>query len=289
MSQTEKLEQELREIVFRKIHADTLDLPSMPTVAGKCLGLLRSSRVDFNAIAREVERDPIVAAYVLRQANSAALRPRVQQDRLSTAVTCLGTENLRLLLLQIAARTLFESKDARITHSFREIWKHSLAVAMLARSLAAVLGQTESDVAYEAGLLHDIGKPIIAVMLLQFEQTARSDARMGLSSGLWLDAVQNIHRFVAVALARKWNLPETVAVCIENSTEFEESDPLSSANIVRMANALAKHSGLYIGRTDSEEVATLITVGQEVMNIPSDVLNRVMLGIRERVNKMIEA
>lgn len=289
MPQTESLENELREIIFRKIQADTLDLPSMPSVAGRCLGLLRGGRTDFNAIAREVERDPIVAAYVLRQANSAAQRSRVAPESLGIAIAGLGSENLRLLFLQIATRVLFESRDPRITQLFLEIWRHSVAVAILARSLASVLGRTDSAVAYEAGLLHDVGKPIIAMMLLQFERTALSDARVGLSSGLWLQAVEHIHRFVAIALARRWNLPETVTVCIENSSIYEETDVLASSNIVRLANVLAKRVGLHAGPVDLEEVDTLINVGQDVMNIPSDVIERVTLGIRERVGKIVQA
>jgi len=47
----------------------------------------------------------------------------------------------------------------------RKIWDHSVAVARLARDLASYVGRRDADAYYLAGLLHDIGKPVVAAML----------------------------------------------------------------------------------------------------------------------------
>src|SRR5207245_1726313 len=122
-----------------------------------------------------------------------------------------GLEKLRTLLVEFSTHKVFESKDPRIANACRDLWEHSLAVASLARDILALGGNGgEPDVAYIAGLLHDVGKPVVASLLLEAERMVFGGLAGKASAGWiesadWISVIQSTHRRVGVALAEKWD------------------------------------------------------------------------------------
>jgi putative nucleotidyltransferase with HDIG domain len=228
----------LEEVILARVKDDTLVIPTMPEVAARCLTLLREEDVDLRVVAKLIEREPVIAARLLRLASSAALggekSPSIQQ-----ACARLGAAALRKLIMDATARQLFQSRDPRIAATVRELWDHSLAVALLARDLAAILGTVDPEGAYLAGLVHDVGKPIAAAILLELERSTQA-SRFTLTADSWLLAVQGVHRTVGVAVVDKWKLPEAIAQAIRDSSEFDNADRDSLANVVCFANSVAK-------------------------------------------------
>ena len=111
----------------------------------------------------------MLAAQVLKLCNSAAMATREPCKTISQAVSRLGSKNLRNTLMEISARRLFESHDPKMAATVKALWEHSRAVAQLAQRVAVVSGAADPDTAYLAGLLHDVGKPVVATMLLEAE------------------------------------------------------------------------------------------------------------------------
>src|SRR6185503_16437383 len=87
------------------------------------------------------------------------------------AVTRFVVQKLRTFLIEASARKVFESRDARIAEASRGVWEHSLAVAIMARDVAAFANCGAPEFGYLGGLLHDVGKPIVAAMLLEAEKS----------------------------------------------------------------------------------------------------------------------
>jgi putative nucleotidyltransferase with HDIG domain len=203
----------------------------------------------------------------------------------------MGIEGLTVILVQFSLYQAFTSKDERIRASFRGIWEHSLAVALIAKELATKLIPSGPDpsATYLAGLLHDVGKPVVASMLAEAEkQISKGVKGAWVSESVWRKIVHESHRPVGVQLARKWNLPKEVAVTLENCNAYEHTMPRSSANVVRLANALAKRSGLYVGAVDNEEIEKVIATGQLLVGMPSDTLDQTCRDIYARVATMLD-
>src|SRR6185369_1230031 len=158
---------QLEKIVTRRVEQDQLVVPPLAAVALRCVSLLKNPDFPFREAAAIIEKDPIVTARLLRYVNSAATAAREPIRSVLNAVTRLGAQRLRNFLVEISAHRLFESHDPRITESCRGVWEHSLAVASLARDVAIVANCGDPDSAYMSGLLHDIGKPIVAGLLLE--------------------------------------------------------------------------------------------------------------------------
>lgn len=281
----------LREIVRRRILQDRLALPAMPLSFVQCLRLLRDPDVRFAEVAGVLEQDPHMASRVLRIANSplyGALEPVATMDQ---AVARLGMRPLAALVVELSAREVFASKDAVIHASFRAIWAHCLAAGMLARDLCASRpGAVQPDTAYLAGLLHDVGKPVVASLLLEVERGLVARLRTPWMEGSdWQKIVDESHREVAVALGRKWNLPAEVLGAIEHLDAYvPELGAASCANVVRLCNALAKREGLYLGFVDEAANAVVIAEGAALLGLDEAALGKLCHGLAERVSAVTE-
>jgi putative nucleotidyltransferase with HDIG domain len=265
--------------VLERIANDRLTIPAPPSVAEKCLALLKESDVGMKQIGETLERDPLLAAQIVRAANSAAYAGR-QAVTVQQAAARLGAQKLRTLVVELTARSLFQSRDPRISSACNSVWLHSRAVAVLARDFAALTGSPDADEAYLAGLLHDIGKPIIAGMLLEAERALSRDRDLWLEPKVWLDAVQGTHRHVGIAVAERWRLSEGIARSIRDSSDYDVVDRKSVANYVCFANAVSKIERMAVGEVELEEVQALVMVGRSLLGVDEDLLKRVCTDLK---------
>lgn len=139
-----------------RIEEQLRSLPLLPVVVTKMLTLNRDAEDYFEEITQLAGQDPTFAVRLIRIANSSALAARSQITSLRSAIVRLGTAQIAALVTSIAVSRIFvpNSREAR------DLWLHSIQVALAARSLA-VMGEKldiAPDDAYLAGLLHDIGR-----------------------------------------------------------------------------------------------------------------------------------
>jgi putative nucleotidyltransferase with HDIG domain len=277
----------LEKIILGRIADDKLVLPAAPALATRCMSLLEEKEANLKGCASIMEHDPVLSAQVLRIANSVAYGGGTVRT-VEQAVMRLGAQKLRSFFLTISAFKIFDSRDPRISKATSGLWEHSLATGLLARDLSALAGSADADLAYLTGLLHDVGKPILASMLLEAERLASSSrpSVQWFSSEVWIDAVQRSHRAVGAALAAKWRLPETVVQTIKEGAEFDPVNRNGPANFVRFANAVTKQLGLYVGAVDAEEIDALIMIGRTLLGIDDEVLERLSAELKARVREL---
>jgi putative nucleotidyltransferase with HDIG domain len=285
LEQTTRLTHELERIVLARIEADRLVVPSMPVIATRCLALLRDPDFATRKLVIQLEADPVLAALALRQANSAANGTAVKL--LDQAVTRLGAEAMKVLVTSYAAHQLFQSTDRRIAQANKRIWEHSVAVALLSRDLATAAGSGEADVCYLGGLLHDVGKPVLASMMLEAERKLGAGRAGWIDHAAWVDAVGAAHRRVGTAVATQWNLPAEVTAAIRDCSDYDADDRACAANVVRLANALAKREGLATGPARAEEVDAMIEEGRAMIGVRDDVLAQLVDGLQSRVTQAL--
>jgi putative nucleotidyltransferase with HDIG domain len=281
----------LTDIIMKRIASDRLVVPSMPNIAIDCMRLLRDQNQTFKSVGVVVAKDPLLASRVLKLANSAAFPSLVPATTVEQAIARMGTEGLMIALVKFSMHQAFTSKSDRIQSAFRGIWEHSLAVALLAKDICLRVGagMPDPNTAYLAGLLHDVGKPVVASLLLEAEkQFKKDDSVTWISDETWKRVVDESHRKVGVALARKWNLPDELSRAIEQANEYERAVPRSCANVVRLANVLAKKHGLYVGNAIEGELDQAIAAGQVLIGLREDHLQDISRGLYGRVATLID-
>lgn len=264
-----RLADQMQKIIEKRLAEDKLVLPTLPTAITQSLELMKNPNAPTREIAAVIEKDPMVAVQLIKLANSAAMGTREPIKKVNDAAVRLGFNKLRTFLVEVGARRVFESKDSRIVALNKKIWEHSVVVAAVAADIAALASVTDAEFAYLAGLLHDIGKPIVGSMLLEAERSirlTRPDA-MWISPEDWLAVVQKIHRPVGVMVAKKWELPEPALRAIRDCEDYDSAERNSAANAVRLANAVVKEQGVYESAVNKDDVEAMVMIGQSVLGI----------------------
>jgi putative nucleotidyltransferase with HDIG domain len=270
-----KLVAEVERLVLARVAAGRIEVPGIGMVAMRCLDVLRARDFDHRKLVAEIEREPMIAALVMSTANSAAHGHSV--TKLEQAVLRLGAQRLEIVILEYAARKMFEAKGP-FAQANRKIWDHSVAVARLARDLAAVVGRRDSDSYYLAGLLHDIGKPVVAMLLLETQKKVAPGITSWLDLDMWDRVIHDVHHEAARLVAKAWKLPPSIMVGRESS--FDPAERQSIANIVRIANAVAKQEGFTTGPVDPTELSETIASGTTIVGIDPAMIERVASAVR---------
>lgn len=136
------------------------ELPSLPIVVTKVLEETQKENVSATAIERLIGSDAALTAKTLRVVNSAYYGMSKQIESLSQAIVILGIQQLRNLVLSIGAMGMFRAVTTAQKEAHRQHWMHSIASASAAITLARKrrVSAHDQEVAFVAGLLHDIGR-----------------------------------------------------------------------------------------------------------------------------------
>jgi putative nucleotidyltransferase with HDIG domain len=275
------------QMILRRINENAVIVPALPPTMMKCLELVRKPNFDFDALVALVEREPMLAAQALRQANSAAQAVAGKVTNVKAALTRLGTKSISTLVIELAAERLFVSRDTAIVGEATAIWKHSVAVAIAARDLRAVTAAEDTEEAYLAGLLQDIGKPIVAGLLLEAErQIVEKRGQRWITSEQWRQVVKRTHQAAGIAVAKKWELPDAVISAVRDSADFNRAERESLANAVCFANALTDTAGLFTHPDDADESKTMVMIGKSMLGITDELADRIRDGLKERVGDL---
>ena len=225
-----------------------------------------------------------MAARIVRLANSAGRATLEPSRSVVQSVMRLGADELQSFMFEVSARPVFQSHDRAISDMGRALWSHSIAVALLARAVMRRNNGKQPEAAYLGGLLHDIGKPLMAAMLLDAERRLFNvRTRTWLFPATWMSLIAKTHRRVGLALAEAWRLPELVTLSIRDADNYETSEPANPANAVRFANALAKLAGLHAGEVDQSDVESLVFVGRKLFSLSDADIEALTSGLKERV------
>ncbi len=279
----------MKDIITKRLQADTLKLPALPEVAVKCLELAHDPDSSFGEVARLIERDPFIASRVVRLSNSPVYGGLARISSVDGAVSRIGMKTLTTVLQELAAEQVFASKDAAIRNAFRGIWEHCLGVATLARDLCQHVSGIDPNAAYLAGLFHDIGKPVVAALLLEVERgTSQKSAAAFLSGGVWRRVVEECHREVGAIIAYRWYLPQEVAQAIAQLDTYDLKRGRSTANVVRLSNGLCQREGLDVKAPDIETVTRVILQGRQVLRVSEEQVELAVKGLAHRVQSLTQ-
>ncbi len=278
-----KIGSELERIVLERIATNRLVLPAMPSVPQRCLEILRDPEFNVRKLVKELETEPVLSLLVLRAANAAGYSRSNAMQVLDQAVVRIGARPLKTLITEFSINELFDSSNRQIKDANRRVWEHSLVVALLARDIAALLGNVEPDACYLAGLLHDIGKPVLCAMILEVDRKLGRATPSWIDLASWTQIIETSHRKVGIAVATEWKLSDSIAAAIRDCSDYDGSDRTSVGNVVRLANALAKREGYVTGPIDSADVEAMIMVGMSMLGGDTTVVDRLVANVRTRL------
>lgn len=273
-----KLAEQLEIILENRIAQDSLTLPLLPIIVAKANDVVRRSDATAKDLVSTIELDPILAAVVLRHGAAVGCRT------LEQTVGKIGVPKVRSILAETSAHRVAESRDAKTAEATRMLWDHARAVAILAQSVATLAGVDEPEVCFVAGLLHDIGKPVVATMLLEAEsQIAQRNPKLwSIDGDTWVGVVERTHRKIATNLAKRWQFPEEVQKAVLQFSDYDDANRQSIGNVVHFANALVKQMGIVLGEVSADDNDVQVTAGRSLLGLDEEAVSRVAADAKAR-------
>ena len=226
-----------------------LKLSIQPQVLAGLLNLDDESGMSFKELDHLIKTDQTMAALILKAANSSLYSRGHEIKTLQTAIGMLGFKVVRSLAMVASSRQLFETGN--YTRFKKLVWEHSIVTALIARRLAERNGHKEqTEEAFIAGLLHDIGKIILNVIdrKMFIEAINRATEKKIPFHMAETEVFGTNHLELGAQAAVAWQLPKVYEVILSRHTDVEQAEVESEEErsllyIVSYANYLAKKYG----------------------------------------------
>ncbi len=232
---------------LKKLLSSLRKLPAMPKLYSQVTAELSSPNGSIEIVARFIAQDPVMTAKILQLVNSAFFALGREVSDPQEAVVFLGAERTRSLILLAGVFTQFD--DVKCPgFSADAVWNHSLQVAAFARTIAMaeLKNAKAAEAAYTAGLVHDMGKLILAANVPTMCSSIDSiqHSKHLVQRDAELQVLGTTHAELAACLLGAWGLPLPVleAVAWHHCPLKSDDNGFSLLAAVHVANAFAHES-----------------------------------------------
>lgn len=230
----------LMDETLRRLVSQLPNIPSLPMLYNELIDELNKAEPSTRVVGDIVKKDIGMTVKILQIVNSAffGLRRRISDSR--EAVDFLGLDTISSLTLGLGIISQMETQVSASV--LADIWSHSMSVSVMANKIAAMENRETASDAFTAGLLHDLGKVVLAVNLPQKYRAVEELIRQeGLSR---LEAEKEVfeatHAEVGAFLLGLWGLPAQVvrAVAYHETPMEAAGEGFTALSAVYAANTI---------------------------------------------------
>lgn len=231
------------------------DLPTLPHIVVQLLDKMHQPDPQIEELADLVMTDQVLTTAMITIVNSAFWGLTREVTSIRESIIYLGLRQVENLIYSVSLTNTFE-QDAPLLKRVR-FWEHSFGVALCSRLIAQRLRYPDEEMAYLAGLLHDIGEVILALYLYPtFEKVVEKIVEEGAT---FCDAEEAVlgfdHADVGAWLVDRWNLPPGLRSVIAHHHNVQNAaEDTLLVGIVRMADLICLYHHLDFGITEGEQV-----------------------------------
>lgn len=268
--------------------SENLTLLSMPEIVVKLNSMLNDPNCTAADIGNEISLDPALTIRVLKIVNSALYNLPNQVQNIPVAITILGTSQLRDIVMTTSVIKKFQSIPADLVN-MNTFWGHSICCAIASRSIASYCQLKNAEDFFVMGLLHDIGKLIMYLVLP--DQSREVLCEMQDLKEKFSDAdVSNVeknqfgfnHAILGRVLIQQWNMPEflTTPIAEHHLPYFQLTMPEATA-VLKIADYIANKIQPSIS---PDEIQELENECLTILNLDEDKL----LHLQEQIEQILQ-
>lgn len=233
---------------------------------------------DQDRIINFIIQDQILAAEVLKVANSPFFRGISKVGRIQDAVLRLGLNEIVNCVMMVTQRRNYATRNPFVQQYMTALWRHSLACAFGAQWLVRKCGYPDlAPEAFIAGLTHDVGKLLVLKALVSVVEKDREAPKITKAAAD--EFLATLHPQCGYLLMEKWNLPESYAlICRDHHRpDFDEANILLVA--VRMANEVCHKLG--IGLYEAKDLVLAICNEAGILGLSDITLAEMEIAVEE--------
>lgn len=211
------------------------DIHAMPSVIVKALNIMKKPTASMKELGDIVMYDQSLTIKILALVNSAYYGFSQQISSINIALSLLGMVKVKNIIVAVAMKPMMSNQGDK------ELWKHSMRVAAGCEYLANLTKIMDSDEAFIAGFVHDVGKIILHMSNEKLYSKVIKATEEGADI---LDAERKYydsdHVKTGSLLAKRWQLP----ILLANIISYHHAPSLSSipvpCNLVCLVDALVQ-------------------------------------------------
>jgi HD-like signal output (HDOD) protein len=251
---------------IKKLADPTIKLPEVPSIVFELNEVIANPMSSADDIAQVVQKSPSLTAILLKFANSPCYGFPSKIDKISLAVTLIGTREICGLALGLSILSTFDKIPKEFLDMFSFL-KHSVACGIISRILATHKGISQTEQFFVSGLLHDIGRLII---FCNYPEDSRNILNLSrITNNLLYEVESNYfgcnHSYVGKHLIQRWKLPLSLENNIFYHHNPSESQKPVPATLVHLADIIT--NGLGIGTSGERFVPPLDTEAWEALGL----------------------
>lgn len=222
----------------RDLEARKFRLTTLPEVALKIRSLLDNQDVDARQIAELVNRDPAIAAKIVRAANSPIYFGAAKCETVQNAIVRLGLLTTKQLVIGFTLRDLFQSEVPLLRRLMTESWQESMDVAAISFVLARHTKLFDPEEAMLAGLVSNIGVLSVLNYAQNYPQLLDNEA-------LLLQWTDKLKGEVGALVLENWQFPDEIVEVARGCEDWSRC-PTTRADLCDLVLVATLHG--YIGK-----------------------------------------
>jgi putative nucleotidyltransferase with HDIG domain len=261
-------------------------LPPAPMLVTQLLKLFREPDRDVDEIVQLISYEPSLTAQILRTCNSAFFAGEQPPSDIFEAITRLGFYQVYCLVVSTfgAKARAMEGADKGV--DVEELWRHSVAVAVSASIVEEDTGQAKAA-AFTAGLLHDIGKLVLASVEREryaelFQRAKNKSQNLCLAER---SSFGSDHAELGGELLRRWNLPPDVVAAVRYHHAFDGAPPYHQLTASVLIGDVIGHQ-LFSKDVEPEELAASCDEAMTVIGLQADDLPRLFSKAQKEMDQV---
>jgi HD-like signal output (HDOD) protein len=220
-------------------------LPSLRSIEGALRELLHADQRFTSQIAEIIRRDPSLTARLLRLVNSVYYGLTSPVNNIEEAVFYLGLRQIRQLAMVTPVIEDFQKLTTATPFAWREFWQHSIGTAVVTREILGPMATSSDETDYVAGLVHDVGKIVMAAAFREHFDAIYSQAEPW--NGDLLERERQVlgmeHGELGALYLQAHNLSSTlVAAARWHHQPAAAGDDAPIVAAVQMADLLVRHA-----------------------------------------------
>jgi len=240
------------EEITERFDSKDFNLPSLPEMALHVNKALENESINMNALSSTLQSDPAITARIIQVSNSALFHTGQTIESLQVAITRIGLEAVRSIVISVVLRDLFHPETTLIKKTMKRYYEHSIRTGVICYVLAKRCDGFDPDRAFLAGLLHDIGVIPLLVVADKHEELSHQAGK--------LDSIlSDLKGVVGSILLRQWDFGESYAITSEQAYKWERESN-TSPDYCDLVQVALLHSNLVSG----EKI-----LGPSLINLPA--------------------
>jgi putative nucleotidyltransferase with HDIG domain len=236
--------------IIEKVLDSVASFQGMPGNAARVLVMLDDPEFEVSQIEETLRLDPELTANVLRLTNSAYFGFSEKIGSLKQAIVVLGSKKLIQLVMATCMSGLMSQDVAGYDLEKGDLWRHSIAVSVVAEKLIEEIGIKAEPEFFTAALLHDIGKLLLGRHVADYLEVINARVTPERSfQTIERDVLGTDHAEIGARILQNWSFPSNVVNAVRWHHEPDRAPEISvMTDVVHAANVLCQMIGIGIGR-----------------------------------------